>query len=105
MKGEDTKIFLQEKLSEIGLTPREYNEFIVYWFPLMQDNEYNLIHFAGEQYTATAPLTITPEPDSILRVFMVWKALDAPIDLEEQKIEPFQRAGFSVIERGGSEVL
>lgn len=105
MKGEDTKIFLQEKLSEIGLTPREYNEFIVYRFPQMQDNAYNLIHFAGEQYTETAPLTITPTPDSMLRVFMVWKALEEPIAIAEQKIEPFQRAGFSVIERGGSEVL
>lgn len=105
MKGEDTKKFLQEKLSEMGLNPREYNEFIVYRFPQMQDNAYNLIHFAGEQYTATAPLTITPEPDSMLRVFMVWKALEESIIIEEQKLEPFQRTGFSVVERGGSKIL
>lgn len=29
--GADTADFLREKLAEIGLTPREYNEFIVYW--------------------------------------------------------------------------
>ena len=28
--GADTADFLREKLAEIGLTPREYNEFIVY---------------------------------------------------------------------------
>ena len=36
--GADTADFLREKLAEIGLTPREYNEFIVYWLPKMQDN-------------------------------------------------------------------
>ena len=33
VKGEDTVAFLQEKLAFLGLTPREYNEFIVYWLP------------------------------------------------------------------------
>ena len=104
VKGEDTRDFLRETLSEIGLTPKEYNEFIVYWYPLMMDNKYNLIHFAGEQYTDTAPLNITPEPDSMLRVFMVYKALSKEIDIEPQVITPFERKGFAVVEWGGTEV-
>ncbi|MFK7779784.1 MAG: hypothetical protein QM490_01440 [Candidatus Gracilibacteria bacterium] len=104
VKGEDTVEFLQEKLSKLGLTPEEYNEFIVYWFPLMQDNKYNLIHFADEQYTNTAPLDITPEPDSMLRVFMVYKPLEEYIEIEEQEIQSFERKGFTVIEWGGTEV-
>jgi len=84
------------------LTPREYNEFIVYWYPLMKDNKYNLIHFAGEQYTNTAPLEITPKPDSILRVFMVFKWLDEKIEIEEQKLENFERKWFSVVEWWGT---
>ena len=43
VKDEDTKDFLQEKLEYIGLTPKEYNEFIVYWLPILQQNKYNLI--------------------------------------------------------------
>jgi len=100
VKGEDTKEFLQKTLSKIGLTPKEYNEFIVYWFPLMQNNKYNLIHFAGEQYTNNAQLTINPKPNSILRVFMVYKPLEKQIEIEEQKIKPFERKGFTVIEWG-----
>lgn len=103
VKGEDIKEFLQSKLAQIGLTPKEYNEFIVYWFPLMQDNKYNLIHFAGEQYTNIAPLAITPKPDSTLRVFMVYKPLEESIEIKEQKLETFNRKGFSVIEWGGTE--
>ncbi len=104
VRGKDTKEFLQKTLSQIGLTPKEYNEFIVYWFPKMQDNVYNLIHFAHEKYTDSAPLTITPKPDSMLRVFMVFKPLEKPVEIKEQKLEHFERKGFSVVEWGGSEM-
>lgn len=104
VKGSDTRAFLQNTLSNIGLTPDEYNEFIVYWYPRMKDNPYNLIHFAGEEYAQTAPLRITPEPDSILRVFMVFKPLNEYIFIEPQHITPFKRHGFTVIEWGGSEI-
>ena len=76
--GADTADFLREKLAEIGLTPREYNEFIVYWLPKMQDNPYNLISFQSEAYTDAAKLDIDPTPDSVLRVFMAWKPLGNP---------------------------
>lgn len=104
VKGSDTREFLQDKLAEIGLTSREYNEFIVYWYPKMKDNPYNLIHFAGTQYTDTAPLIITPTPDSMLRVFMVYKPLSKPVDITPQTLTPFTRTGFTVVEWGGTEV-
>ena len=104
VKGEDTAAFLQETLAKMGLTPREYNEFIVYWLPQMQSNAYNLITFQTDIYTENAKLTITPKPDSMLRVFMAYKALKAPIEIEAPTIEPFERNGFCVIEWGGAEV-
>jgi hypothetical protein len=104
VKGEDTEEFLQEKLEYMGLTPREYNEFIVYWLPIMQENKYNLITFAGEDYENLAKLNITPKPDSILRVMMLFKSLDKPIEVEEQEIKSFERKGFTVVEWGGREV-
>lgn len=104
VKGEDTREFLQKILSNIGLTPKEYNEFIVYWYPKMKNNPYNLIHFAGDQYTQTAPLEITPKPDLILRVFMVFKSLKEKIEIEPQKFKLFERKGFTVVEWGGEEV-
>ena len=104
VKGEDTKDFLQEKLAYMGLTPKEYNGFIVYWLPIMKDNKYNLISFQEENYTENAKLIITPKPDSMLRVFMAYKPLDKPIQINEQKLESFERNGFTVIEWGGSEI-
>jgi hypothetical protein len=104
VKGNETENFLQEKLEYLGLTPREYNEFIVYWLPIMQDNKYNLITFVGEDYNNIAKLKISPQPDSILRIMMVFKSLDKPIGVEEQELKPFTRKGFTVVEWGGTEV-
>lgn len=99
--GNETVSFLQDILPEMGLTPREYNEFIVFWFPLLQNNSYNLIHFSDTQYTDIAPLTTVPNYDSLLRVFMVAKALDEPIEVIPQTFQWFERNGFSVVEWWG----
>jgi len=103
VKGSDTKDFLQSALSKIGLTPKEYNEMIVYWLPKMEHNKYNLIHFADKEYTDNAKLIISPSPDSMLRVFMVYKKLDKPVKVTTQALQPFNRHGFTVIEWGGTE--
>lgn len=104
IKGSDTADFLQEKLRYLGLIPKEYNEMIVYWLPRMQNNKYNLIYFAKTDYTDTAKLTIKPKPDSIIRVFMVFKPLEAAISIPEQALKPANRKGFSVIEWGAAEL-
>lgn len=104
VRGSDTAAFLQEKLSYLGLTPDEANEFIIYWLPQMEQNPYNFITFQKEAYTDHARLTITPEPDSVLRVFMAYKPLEQPINMPEQTLEPFTRTGFTVVEWGGAEV-
>jgi len=104
VKGENTREFLQDTLSKMGLTPKEYNEFIVFWYPKMKNNKYNLIHFADSEYTDTAPLTVIPAPDSMLRVFMVYKPLKEEIKVNPQEVKSFNRTGFSVIEWGGTEI-
>ena len=101
--GKDTAAFFQEKLAYLGLTPREYNEFIVYWLPLMHNNPYNLITFQTTAYTNAVDLQVTPAPDSMLRVYMVYQPLTAYKTIQPQELEPFEREGFAVIEWGGTE--
>ncbi|MCL2108705.1 MAG: hypothetical protein FWH20_05100 [Oscillospiraceae bacterium] len=104
VKGSDTVAFLQEKLEYLGMIPREYNEFIVYWLPIMQGNAYNLITFQTAAYEAVAPMYVSPAPDSVLRVFMAFMPLDKPISIPEQDLQSFVRSGFAVIEWGGTEL-
>lgn len=101
--GGDTAAFLEETLGLLGLTDRETTDFITYWLPRMQDNPYNLIAFQGDEYTEVAKLTVTPEPDAVLRVFMVFQPLEEPVDIEPQALETTVRTGFTVVEWGGCE--
>ncbi len=102
--GSDTAAFLEDALDRLGLTRREANEFLVYWLPRMQDNPYNLIAFQQEAYTQSAKLTVSPRPDSVLRVFMAWKPLARPVDIPAQTLPGFERRGFTLVEWGGAEV-
>ena len=104
VKGEDTAAFLEWALSEQGLTPREANEFIIYWLPRMEQNPYNIISFQTEAYTEGAVLEIDPNPDSLLRVFMAWYPSDEAVEMEAQSFAPFERVGFAVVEWGGCEL-
>ena len=102
--GSDTAAFLEDALDRLGLTRREANEFLVYWLPRMQDNPYNLIAFQQEAYTESAKLTVSPRPDSVLRVFMAWKPLARLVDIPAQILPGFERRGFTLVEWGGAEV-
>ena len=98
----DLEDFLREKLAFMGLISIEYEEFIEFWAPLLAQNEYSLITFAGEEYSARFPLEITPKPDSMLRVFMVARPATGREKIATQTLKPFARNGFAVIEWGGT---
>ncbi len=104
IKGEDTAKFLEIALEKLGLTRREANEFIVYWLPLMQDNPYNIISFQTDAYTDAVKLSVSPSPDTVIRVFMAWQSSDSFVGLPSQKLITPQRNGFTVVEWGGTEI-
>lgn len=102
--GKKTAKFLEEAITKLGLSPKEANEFIIYWLPRMQRNEYNLISFQTDAYTDSAKLEIKPEPDTIIRVFMAWKPLDEFVEIEPQELSSPKREGFVAVEWGGVEL-
>jgi hypothetical protein len=68
----------------------------------MQKNGTSLVYFeltaSRESYNA---LQITPQPDSMLRMAIHIKAVDAPVKVTEQRLPHFERKGFTAIEWGG----
>ncbi len=104
VKGSDTEAFLNDKLTELGLNDAEKAEFIEFWLPRMENNPYNVISFQDKAYTENAKLTITPEPDSVIRVFMAWYPSDRYIHIVNQYLEEGHREGFTVVEWGGNKV-
>ena len=103
VKGSESIEFLEEKLAILGLNDKEAEEFIIYWLPKLQENNYNYIRFADiDEINKNMPLEFSSEPDTIIRVLMQYKALDKPIEVKEQKLETPNRVGFTVVEWGGS---
>lgn len=104
IKGEDTETFLETKLEELGLNRHEANDFITYWLPKMEGNKYNIISFQTKAYTDHAKLNISPNPDTMIRVFMTYKASDTFEEMKEEKmVASPARSGFTVVEWGGTE--
>lgn len=105
VKGEDTIKFLEEKLAILGLNEYESQEMIIYWLPRLENNKYNYIRFASkEEIEENMPLKFSKEPDSLIRILMLYKPLNKKIEVKEQKLETPERKGFTVVEWGGSEI-
>lgn len=101
----DITKFLEEKLAILGLSDREAEEFIIYWLPKLQENEYNYIRFASiDEINENMPLEFSQEPDTLIRVVMTYKGLSEPINVKEQQLEKVERKGFVAVEWGGSEI-
>gem|GEM_PF-537595 len=106
LKRDSLSNFFETQLTAMGLNSRERQDFITYWCPLMQKNETSYIHFMfNEEYSSIATLNVTPKPDNIFRVFMVWSdatEIDAK-NIHPQTVEIFKRTGSTVVEWGGAE--
>ena len=103
IKGEDSSSFLEEKLAQLGLNEREAEEFIVYWLPQLEKNKYNLIKFElTEEINKDMPLEITPAPDTLIRISIVFQKASKYIEIEPQEFHTPERKGFTVVEWGGT---
>jgi TonB-dependent SusC/RagA subfamily outer membrane receptor len=97
--------FLFEKLEYMGLNNFETNDFIQYWLPILEKNETNFIHFrTGANYDVISKNSIEPKPQTEIRIFMDFYALDKPIKIATQKLTKSVRKGFTLVEWGGSNV-
>lgn len=104
VEGRSAVAFLEKKLTEAGLNSKEQADFITYWGPRLAQNELNFVHFEfNEACNKYAELDISPKPDNLYRIYMVWGAASEKFEIANQEIEAFDRDGFSVLEWGGQE--
>jgi PKD repeat protein len=98
----DIPALLTQKLALFGLNAQERADFLAFWVPRLSQAPYYFITFTPRsEIDRMAPLSITPQPDTIIRVLMDYKPLDKPISVEPLQITPTGRNGFTVVEWGG----
>jgi hypothetical protein len=101
---QDLEATLKSKLSYIGLNQKEINDMLEYWLPQMLNKNKPYYRFSliqTQQLDKLFPMTITPKPDSSIRVFLDWQELDTPIQITEQQLVAETRNGYTMIEWGG----
>jgi hypothetical protein len=102
VKRADVEKTLRSHLSQLGLNEKESADFMEFWLPKMPTTPYvRLTWFGTRQMDALAPLTVTPKPDSVIRIFLDFQGLEKPVVLPEQKLGHIPRKGFTVVEWGG----
>lgn len=98
----DVHGFLTSSLLRLGLNTHESADFIEFWKPRMQGSPYYRVTFLGNRtMDELAPLSISPKPDTIIRILMDFKPLPAPATLAPQTLRAPTRRGFTVVEWGG----
>ena len=95
--------FLEESLNKMGFTEREACEFIMFWLPVLENNEMSLVYFEQTQErNEECPLELSVDFDTYLRVIIHIKKVNEVIDIKEQVLERVNRVGSCLVEWGGS---
>ena len=94
--------FLEEKLKFLGLNDKETTDFITFWLPALLKNKLSLCSFQSKAFFDHIPMNVSPKPDTLIRIFLTIKKIDAPVEIKEQKLENYERKGFTVVEWRGS---
>lgn len=107
VKKSELRDLLADVLPKYGLNSRETHDFEIYWLPILEDidNDYVCVSFDTKSYEEAVTLNVTPEPDMMIRLYMVARGSDAYVDMQKPDIVTANRSGFTVVEWGGSIVL
>ncbi len=99
---EELRAFFDVSLATLGLEGREIADFEDFWLSRMTAHPWYAVRFVPrEEIDAAAPLTITPRPDSVIRVLVDFRGSEARPVVRAQTLTPARRSGFAAVEWGG----
>lgn len=100
---ENAMSFLEEKMDYMGFTNRETDEFIMYWLPILEENEKSLVYFEQtDDRNLECPLEFSTNPDTFIRTIIHIKKVYSEVEIKEQELTHYERTGFVVTEWGGT---
>ena len=88
-------------LSEYGFNETEISDFVEYWVEKLPAGvDYVMYPQMTETVDTAMPVTITPEPDHITRIWFVYRPYNGQ-KFMEAKTSKIPREGYTVVEWGG----
>jgi len=93
--------WFNEYLPKMGLNEQETKDFVDYWSVNLPNANYYTIRMVNPQdYDRSAHLTITPTPDTLIRVILRIDPTDQQAQIEEPLLVTPVREGFTAVEWG-----
>lgn len=105
---EELMAYLESVLEQFHFTSKEKADFITFWAPQLQRHNQTFVRFVyNEACDQFAELSITPTPDQLIRLYIIWTPIDPDLDAKKYELQQFPelptREGFTVLEWGGIE--
>ncbi|KAG8933237.1 hypothetical protein FRC01_010226 [Tulasnella sp. 417] len=70
--------YLDRALNLLGLHTSARTDFLTYWLPRFLQHKYIALRFVSQEaYEAAAPLDVSPKPDLVTRIFMIFQGVTA----------------------------
>ena len=88
VKQADVASTLTDQIKTLGLNDKESADFLAFWLPKMPKTPYvRLTWFGTKEMDKLAPMTISPKPDTIIRIFLDSEGLSQPITIKPQVLD------------------
>ena len=102
--ADQVRTTLRRALSQRGLVGREIEDFVSAWAPTLEAHRHVRIAFyPREDIDDIFPMTVSPAPDTLIRVLMDYAPADGPPRGRLPEARPPARKGFALVEWGGIE--
>ncbi len=102
VKRQDAVRTIRQQLAQQGLIATEINDFMSYWEAKIPNDPYiRLTWLDTAQMNQLAPLSVSPKPDTIIRVFLDMSGLNKIVKIPKQDLKSIPRVGFTLVEWGG----
>ncbi len=103
LKRENVQSEMKKILARLGLNETEQKDFLEFWAPKLETKPFVFVTFIDQKvFDTIAPLTVSPKPDSVIRVFMDYTPLEKEIKVAPLSFQTPERKGFTVVEWGGA---
>jgi hypothetical protein len=103
LKRENVQTEMKKILGRLGLNETEQKDFLEFWAPKLETKPFVFVTFIDQkEFDKIAPLTVSPKPDSVIRVFMDYTPLEKEVTVAPLNIKTPERKGFTVVEWGGA---
>jgi hypothetical protein len=102
VRQKDLAATVKRQLLEQGLNEKEAGDFMEFWAERLPKAPYvKLTWLTTAEMNRLAPLYVSPRPQTVIRVFLDARGLQAPVDLTPQSFTAPERNGFTLVEWGG----